>query len=243
MFLHSGLENPGTPTGSRFVRAFKESVYDPSIWFGLASMSVIALSGEEKNIVYWASGTTPLFGSQERAEQISDYLRYVSLGTTALIYSFKNFPREEWDPRDAAFNAAAAGAATTITASTTLGLKYSTSRLRPDSSDTHSFLSGHTSIAAVSNTLSFNMLEGVSLPRSYRAFSRCGLTALTAATAWARLEAGKHYPSDVIAAAVLGRFIANLTYRTIMGPYSPKDSRIDLFITPDMLELRLAFSL
>ena len=36
---------------------------------------------------------------------------------------------------------------------------------------------------------------------------KAGFTTLTLATAWARIEAKKHYPSDVLAGMALGHFI------------------------------------
>jgi membrane-associated phospholipid phosphatase len=46
---------------------------------------------------------------------------------------------------------------------------------------------------------------------------RRGLTGLAAGTAWARVEGGVHFPSDVLAGAALGNFMGRLFQHAFLG--------------------------
>jgi hypothetical protein len=48
--------------------------------------------------------------------------------------------------------------------------------------------------------------------------------------AWARVEAGGHYPSDVLAGAALGHFISAFIYDAFMRV--PEDERLGLYVSP-----------
>jgi membrane-associated phospholipid phosphatase len=51
--------------------------------------------------------------------------------------------------------------------------------------------------------------------------SRFGLGTLTAATAWARVEANQHYPSDVLAGIALGHFFGAFITDAFLGVSDP----------------------
>jgi membrane-associated phospholipid phosphatase len=99
------------------------------------------------------------------------------------------------------------GAATLAIESTT-GLKSLTGRERPNHRGNDSFPSGHTSASAVYTELARMNLETVEMSPFARRSSDWGLAALTAGTAWARIEAGWHYPSDTLVSISLGNFCA-----------------------------------
>ena len=47
---------------------------------------------------------------------------------------------------------------------------------------------------------------------------RINFTAIAAATAWGRVEAYHHYPSDTLAGAALGNFLANFIFDAFLKP-------------------------
>jgi membrane-associated phospholipid phosphatase len=53
---------------------------------------------------------------------------------------------------------------------------------------------------------------------SLRSGSNIALYSIAAGTAWARVEAEKHYPSDVLAALAVGNFVATLFNDTFLQP-------------------------
>ena len=87
-------------------------------------------------------------------------------------------------------------------------IKLGVGRPRPDDSDNLSFPSGHASVAFTGATLTRRNLARLDLPAATRALLDVGAVSLAAGTAWARVEAGVHYPSDVLAGAALGNFVA-----------------------------------
>jgi membrane-associated phospholipid phosphatase len=91
-----------------------------------------------------------------------------------------------------------------------------------DGSDHLSFPSGDAARAAVLNTLADRNLECLDLPGWTRTSAAVGLYALTATTAWSRLEARRHYPSDVLAGMALGHFFGAFVNDAFLGVREPR---------------------
>ena len=66
---------------------------------------------------------------------------------------------------------------------------------------------------------------------------RVGVMTLAAGTAWARVEAKKHFPSDVLAGAALGNFIASFVHDAFLG--LADDRKIALWVAPSRRGLRI----
>jgi len=88
------------------------------------------------------------------------------------------------------------------------GLKSVTSRRRPNDENNKSLPSGHASQASVRSHLARTNLNYFDMPKGARRASNVALHTLGYATAWARVEANKHFPSDVLAGVALGNFVA-----------------------------------
>lgn len=103
-------------------------------------------------------------------------------------------------------------AAAVVSTSVTRGLKEATDRTRPDGSDRLSFPSGHASRAFAYNGATQRNLKLLALRGPASTGLRIGLGSLAAGTAWARVEAQVHYPSDVLFGAALGNFVSLLLH-------------------------------
>jgi len=88
-------------------------------------------------------------------------------------------------------------------------LKMEVGRMRPSRNNTESFPSGHTTSATTFDRLAARNLGYFDITATTRRRITYGLDALTIATAWARVEAGAHYPSDTLFSMALGNFSAN----------------------------------
>jgi hypothetical protein len=99
----------------------------------------------------------------------------------------------------------------------TMALKRATDRMRPDESNRESFPSGHASGASVYAALAAKNLEVLPLSEPAGTAVTWGIAALSAGTAWARVEGGRHYPSDVLAGMALGNFIGALFNDAFLG--------------------------
>ena len=253
----NSFEDPTVlPNMARIGTSLKDALFDPYIGFTAGALVVTAISGKDKKISSYATEHTPVFGSVERAKTASDIFVITSAGIAALAYTVKYLPLQEQPdqkscpvqselgiphrlhvPVAAAEAAAVSGA---LTLGTTVLLKRTTGRLRPDSTDTYSFPSAHTAAAAVANGYSVRTISGMSLPKTYSYPAYGALTALTFATAWGRVEGAKHYPTDVLAGALIGTFFVNAAYKAFLGPYRRVDN-FNLQIAPDGAALTATF--
>ena len=73
-------------------------------------------------------------------------------------------------------------------------------------------------------------LAYVDMPHWARITSNFGLYGTAAATGWARVEAGKHYPSDVLAGYAIGSFLARFAYHAFLE--SGAAPAVSLNVTP-----------
>ena len=65
------------------------------------------------------------------------------------------------------------------------------------------------------------------MPRGARVAANVGIEFTIFGTAWARVEAGEHYPSDVLFGMALGNFFARFATGAFLGP----DSRDSVAVT------------
>lgn len=106
------------------------------------------------------------------------------------------------------------------TAVITFGLKHTVKKKRPESHNTHSFPSGHTSSA----------FSGASfIQRRYGWKYGAPAYALAAFTGYSRVYAKKHYPVDVIAGVLVG---IGSTY-IFTTPYQQEHMELTFTSTPD----------
>jgi hypothetical protein len=184
---------------------------NPRVWVPLAGAAVFQIDGWDRKVSNWARDNTPVFGSQRSAQDWSDHLRTASsVGYFSTVLAIPA-PAEAgpWI-RDKARGLSVQLGAVAVTGLATSTLKSATRRTRPSGEGTNSFPSGHTSHAAVLNALSRDNLERIDITPDTRRALNFGLDALTVGTAWARVEAGAHFPSDTLASMALGNFISGV---------------------------------
>ena len=182
-----------------------------------AGALVFGVSHADHKVSDWATDHTPIFGSKNNANDASDYLLYALEAetlTTALAT-----PSGE-DPKDWAYSKAKGltvelGAELLTTGTTSL-LKDITGRERPEGGG-KSFPSGHASAAFSSATLANRNLNEIKMEEGLRLPLQIGNLLLATSVGWARVEAGKHFPSDVLAGAALGHFLSAFIHDAFMG--------------------------
>ncbi len=197
------------PGAQRLGEAALEAAKSPRVWAPLAGAAVFQINGWDRKVSNWARDKTPVFGSQQNASDWSDTLRTAS--SVAYFASVIATPGAD-TPGDwiiAKSEGLAVGlAAVGVTGIATTALKKTTARTRPNGEGTESFPSGHTSHSAVSTGLARDNLVDIDMNEGTRRALGFGLDALTVGTAWARVEAGAHFPSDTLAGMALGNFVS-----------------------------------
>lgn len=199
-------------------RAARNAGLSPETWAPLAGALVLQIDDWDENLSEWAVENTPVFGSQDDADDASDYLRDAT-GAGYLITALatpSGKESKEWSV--AKLKGLTVGlAAVSLTYGTTELLKSATDRTRPDGSDDRSFPSGHTSAASSFATLASRNLRSLPLSKRNRTLLTVGFKTLAAGTAWARVEAGRHFPSDVLVGYALGHFISAFVNDAFLG--------------------------
>jgi hypothetical protein len=217
--------------GQRVVRAACDAFFSPQTLVPLAGALALQIDGFDQKISDWASDHTPIFGSRSRAHMMSDYLR------DALILEALSMPLMipsgdtpgEWVPAKLKGYGVELGAIGAVGA-VTEGLKVGMHRPRPDGTDDMSFPSGHTSAAFSCATLANRNLDSLDGSDDVRAVLEVANTVLAAGVGWARVEGGKHYPSDVLVGAALGHFLTAFIHDAFMN--LPEDSKVDFDFFP-----------
>lgn len=207
-----------TPGWNRVKESAVNAALSPETWIPVAISMGLMIDEADERVSDWASKNNPLFGSQENADKWSDYLACGSgaayLITTMATPSGDN-PSDwlEAKAKGLALGAAVSG----ITAGSTKLIKDISDRPRPGGLDYKSFPSGHVSAATVFTTLARRNLKSLSLSPRSRIFADMGIAATAVGTGWARVEANKHNPSDVLMGYALGHFLSAFINDAFLG--------------------------
>jgi hypothetical protein len=207
-----------TPGWDRIKESAVNAALSPETWIPVAISMGLMIDEADERISDWASKNNPLFGSQENADKWSDYLTYGSGGAyliTSMATPSGDNPSDwlEAKAKGLIIGAAASG----ITAGSTKLIKDISGRPRPGTLDYRSFPSGHASTATVFTTLARRNLKSLSLSPGTRLFADIGITATAVGTGWARVEANKHNPSDVLVGYALGHFFSAFINDAFLG--------------------------
>lgn len=204
-------------SGERFRDKLVASLRDPATWVPATGAILFVATGQDEAVAAWAVRETPIFGSPERALQLSSDLRtathVAALGTTLL-----RDDASDWRVWSGQF------AATTLAANLPGPIKGLTGRTRPDASDDESLPSSHAAAAFAYAAIGSRNIDASRLSPPVKRSLKIGLVSLAGATAWARVEGGVHYPSDVLAGAALGNFVSTLINDTLL----PEDGNMTI---------------
>jgi membrane-associated phospholipid phosphatase len=110
-------------------------------------------------------------------------------------------------------------------------IKSLTDRTRPNGAK-GSFPSWHATRAAAYAGMGSRNLSAIEVNPAFRYSTQFLFTSLVAGTAWARIEAGQHYPTDVLFGAALGNFISIFFHDAFLG----HDEKNDISLRTDMKE-------
>lgn len=203
------------PDGRRLGQSALDAVRHPQTWVPLATAAVIGIGGWDDDISDWAVEATPLFG--DNASDVSDHLRTFNAG--AWLATAFLAPSDSLESR--AKGLLVQGTAVTIEHYSVKGIKSLTGRERPNGLDDESMPSGHTSRASIGATLAATNLEYMGMPDWARSSLQIGLYGTAVATGWARVEAEKHSPTDVLVGYAIGQFIARFMHEAFFNDEAP----------------------
>jgi predicted small secreted protein len=212
------------PGWDRVGQAAWNAARSPATWGPAAGALALQIDHADRDVVEWAARENPGFGSRENASRVSDQLLEASgaiwVGSMAATPSGDT--AAEWSIAKAKGVGVQAGGG--ILMRETVGfLKQNTDRSRPGGGH-GSFPSAHASGAALYSTFASANMETLGWSRGAVVASNIGLGAITAATAWARVEANFHYPSDVLAGIAIGHFFGVFFTDAFLGLDNPQNA-------------------
>jgi len=217
------------------VRAAKS----PYTWAPLAGAAILQINDWDSELADWASENTPVFGSQQSARDASGVLKDISAAAwlvTALATPSGDSSGEWLAAKSKGI--AVGAAASLLTGGITSAVKNWSDRTRPDGSDNDSFPSGHSSSAAAYATLAARNVQSIDMGPNLRKTMEIGFGVIAAGTAWARVEGGVHYPSDVLAGMALGHFVAAFINDAFMGLSDSANGSVALALSPELMSIR-----
>lgn len=190
---------------------------DPWVWVPVVGAAVFQIDHWDRHTSDWARDNTPIFGSETSASDWSDYLleAAVAADIATILATPSGTDAGEWW-RNKGKGALVDVAAITSTNLVTGILKPTVGRTRPNGSK-NSFPSGHASSSAVLTRLSSRNLQSIKMSCGVRTTLDVSLYTVTIATSWARVEAGAHFPSDVLFGMALGNFFGSFFNDAFMG--------------------------
>ncbi len=201
------------PGMERVIDVTKVVIREPETWVPLTTAAVIAATNLDREISDWASEETPIFGSQQSADDASDDIRNLLVVGAAASTFFAPVPEGENGFRIRRIVANAAGG-TAASAFVEVG-KLSVGRDRPNDRDDESFPSGHSAGAFTSSVfMEQNLNETIENPLLRRSI-KIGTTGAASLVAWARVEAQEHFPVDVLVSAGVSNLVAKVFYQSI----------------------------
>jgi len=231
------------PGWERMEKAAYNLLVSPLTWGPAVGAAVLQIDGWDRHLSNWAAEKTPVFGSRTNAENFSDYLLFsagAAYGTTALATP-SGEPGGAWVTNKIK-GFIVGGAAVGISAAGVDVLNTPVRRERPDSVGRDSFPSGHATLATSFATLAGKNLATMGLPGGAETTAGVGLGVIAAGTAWARVEAKRHYPSDVLAGIALGHFISGFVNDAFLGSGNARDFTPEAELSKEGFYLRFTWS-
>ncbi len=228
-----------TPGWDGLKQTAKQAVLDPNVWATLLGGLLLQINDLDQKFSDELRESTPLFGSNNNAEQVSDDLKSLTeLGyiTTALVA-----PGPDTSSDWVALKARLLGVewlAIKTARSFTSAVKTISQRERPNNQNDRSFPSGHATSASIQANMAKLNIDYLPLEKFPKQALGLTFDSFAALTAWARVEAGMHYPSDVLAGWAIGHFFSHLAN----GFINPEQQALQLTsnITNRSGEIRLA---
>jgi membrane-associated phospholipid phosphatase len=206
------------PSAGRVGRSALRAAIDPFTWAPAIGAAVFQIDDFDRRVSSWAMSRTPIFGSMGTASDASNYLLWTgwAAGGATTIATPSGDDPGQW-LLDKVRGIVVEGAGVASTEGVTIVLADAVVRTRPSGVGQDSFPSGHASDAFAFATLTSRNLSSIDMPDGARMGLQAGAYGVAAGTAWARVEGGHHFPSDVLAGAAIGHFLTAFFYDAFLG--------------------------
>lgn len=210
------------PGWDKFGRAAVEAVTSPAFYIPTATALLLQIEHADRRISDWAREHTPVYGCNSRAEEWSNDLRSLTAYTmyASMLATPSGNEPIPWGTakvKGALIQYGAVGISHVLIS----GLKDVSGRERPNGFDDRSFPAGKTPSGVAFATIASRNIATLDVPRPAKITFNVGLCATLTALGWSQIEAGSHYPADVLAGVALAYFITAFLNDAFMGLDAP----------------------
>ncbi|MCF7848472.1 MAG: phosphatase PAP2 family protein [Kiritimatiellales bacterium] len=221
------------PGWDRVGKAAMNAVSSPHVWIPTGAALLLQIDDADERISDWAAEETPVFGSSVGADDVSDALVY----STVVAYGATVLATPSGDTRSGWSGSKLKGVGVGLGAIgfadvTTQVLKNATERRRPNDENDKSFPSSHAAIAAVTTMLAYQNTDFLPIQGWSKTTFKTVVLIVPYASGWARVEAEKHYPADVLAGVAIGNFFAVFFNDAFLGIDSADDMQVAIDYVP-----------
>ncbi len=178
---------------------------DPHVWAPVAAAVVLQVNDLDEQISDQLYENNPVFGDVENAKDWSDNFRQYTQTSYILAGAAADIPLDK-----KAFMLTAQYISKEALSEFRGELWRHIDRERPDGSNNNSMPSGHTTSASYQASLAKTNTQYLAVSDDTKRYLDMTYTSFAVMTGYARVEAGKHYPSDVLIGYALGAFAGNL---------------------------------
>ena len=211
--------------GSRISEAFKKNITSAHVWAPAVAAGTIHWAGWDGKISDWAYDNNVLFDNHTDSSSWSDTMNNILKYEMWIAPLLTPSQDEEsslkaWAWRKGKGYVAIGLATRTADLSHDVISKYS-KRLRPNRENNLSFPSGHATQAGARNMMISKNLDAIDMNKYLRTGLKTINTGLAGTVLLARIEAKRHYPSDVLMGYSLGSFFSGFVYDSLMN-YDPE---------------------
>lgn len=211
------------PSMQRFKEASINAATQKRVWVpAIAGVAFMSINDLDENTVDWAADHNLIFSSSKNAEDasnsINDTIALVAIGT-ALATPGDDQPNQWLVDKSKGLGAelliyGANGALTNK-------FKHMTGVDGPDNTTDDALPSAHAVDAFTTATLAERHIHKMQVGESTEQWSAIALDGGAYLSSWARVEANKHYPSDVLMGAAMANFLTTVMYDTFVDGHNP----------------------
>jgi membrane-associated phospholipid phosphatase len=202
-------ENATTRPGwSRVGQSAYHALTSPLFYVPASVALLLRVGNADQRLSDWAVEHTPVYGSPSRADRAGKSLGAAASGLWALsVLGTPGGNDLETLAGAKSYGALVQLAAVGVNGSLVYALKNGVDSERPDGGD-EGFPSGTSANASAFAALASRNVHTMDLGDAGTLAADAGLYGLAYATAWGRVEAGRHYPTDALAGVAQGYFIS-----------------------------------
>ena len=194
------------PSASRWHETAFISLREPEVWGPV--VGAVLVKAQDKHISRSAREKTPVFGSQQEADKFSEDAK-TALKQIAMLSAVVAGIQSE-DVGDSMTRQLFATAFMLDVSNIAITeMKDAISRERPDASDKRSFPSANAMTAFAGAHFTSQNMHRQEWFKNQQWLADTLLYGTASAVAWGRVEAGRHYASDVLVGAAIGNFFAS----------------------------------